>query len=58
MNGDLVEAVGILMVASVHIVWSHMIVESRLMSLLFSWAMNERGTFEDPSDMLLKSKER
>ena len=48
MDGDLVEAVGILMVASVHVASSHMIDKTRLMSLLFSWAMNERGTFEHP----------
>lgn len=46
MDGDLVEAVGILMVASVHVAWSHMIDKSRSKSLLFNWAMNERGTFQ------------
>ncbi len=48
MDGDLVEAVGILMVASVHVVWSHMIDKSRLKSLLFNWATDERGTFRHP----------
>ena len=48
MDGDLVKAVGILMVASLHVAWSQVIDKTRLMSLLSDWTMSERRIFGRP----------